>query len=87
MYELKPDEWDGYEPVDLARSAENTQLFQVIRVEGDTLRFHAYTVTGALYDAFELVKRADDAPAAFTALMDADADRRTHENTIPYERP
>jgi len=87
MYELKPDEWDGYEPVDLARSAENTQLFQVIRVEGDTLRFHAYTVTGALYDAFELVKRADDAPAAFTTLMDADANRRTHENTIPYERP
>ena len=87
MYALKPDEWDAYEPIDLARAAENTQLFQVIRVDGDTLRFRAYTVTGELYDAFELVKEAPDAPSRFTALMDAGAAMRTHDNTIPYERP
>jgi len=87
MYELKPDEWDGYEPVDLARSAENTQLFQVIRVDGDTLHFRAYTVTGELYDAFELVKEAPDAPSRFNALIDPDAAAHTHDNTIPYERP
>ena len=87
MYALKPDEWDAYEPVDMARAAENTQLFQVIRVDGDTLRFRAYTVTGELYDAFELVKEASDAPSRFTALMDSGAVARTHDNTIPYERP
>ena len=87
MYELKPDVWGAYEPVDLERAAENTQLFQVIRVDGDTLRFRAYTVTGELYDAFELVKEASDAPSRFNALMDPDAAARTHDNTIPYERP
>ena len=87
MYALKPDEWDAYEPIDLARAAENTQLFQVIRVDGDTLRFRAYTVTGQLYDAFELVKDDPNAPSTFTALMDTGAAMRTHDNTIPYERP
>ena len=57
------------------------------RVAGDTLRFRAYTVTGQLYDAFELVKEAPNAPSTFTALMDAGAAMRTHDNTIPYERP
>ena len=87
MYALEPDEWDAYEPIDLARAAENTQLFQVIRVDGDTLRFRACTVTGELYDAFELVKEAPDAPSTFTALTNAGAAVRTHDNTIPYERP
>ena len=35
--------------------AEDTQLFQVIRIEGDRLRYEARTATGRLYDAFELV--------------------------------
>jgi hypothetical protein len=87
MYALKKDEWDTYEPIDLARAAENTQLFQVIRIDGDTLRFRAYTVTGQLYDAFELVKDDPDGPSTFTALMDAGATVRTHDNTISYERP
>jgi len=87
MYALKTDEWDAYEPIDLARAAENTQLFQVIRVDGDTLRFRAYTVTGELYDAFELVNQGNDEPSAFSSLMEPGADVRTHENTIPYERP
>jgi hypothetical protein len=87
MYEIKPDAWEAYEPVAMERSAENTQLFQVIHVDGDTLRFHAYTVTGELYDAFELVKRGAEQPSAFTPLMDADAAKRTHENTVPYTRP
>lgn len=34
--------------------AEDTQLFQVIRVEKDRLRYQAYTVTGRLYDDFEI---------------------------------
>ena len=42
---------------DLDRKAEDTQLFQVIRVEADTLRLQAFTATGQLFDAFDLVKQ------------------------------
>jgi hypothetical protein len=34
--------------------AEDTQLFQVLRIEGRTLRYEARTATGRLYDAFEI---------------------------------
>jgi hypothetical protein len=86
MYEIKPDRWERYEGIDMERGAENTQLFQVIRVDGDTLRFHAYTVTGELYDAFDLVKRPGDAPNRFIARVDGEPER-THENTMSYTRP
>ncbi|MBP6799144.1 MAG: metallophosphoesterase, partial [Luteimonas sp.] len=39
----------------MAPVGEDTQLFQVIRVDGDRLRYEARTATGRLYDAFELV--------------------------------
>lgn len=71
----------------MERSAENTQLFQVIRVESDTLRFRAYTVTGELYDAFDLVKRPGGAANAFISRLEASAPERTYENTVPYARP
>ncbi|MEZ5400358.1 MAG: metallophosphoesterase family protein [Bryobacteraceae bacterium] len=41
----------------MQRRGEDTQLFQVIRVEGDRLRLESRTARGALYDAFELRKR------------------------------
>jgi hypothetical protein len=40
------------------RTAEDTQLFQVIRIAGDSLAYEARTARGLLYDAFELRKRA-----------------------------
>lgn len=40
------------------RVAEDTQLFQIIRIQGDTLRLESRTARGLLYDAFELRKRA-----------------------------
>ena len=39
------------------RAAEDTQLYQIIRIDGPTLRFEARTALGDLYDAFELRKR------------------------------
>ena len=39
--------------------AENTQLYQIIDIEGDNLRFRAFTATGDLYDEFLLQKRTD----------------------------
>jgi hypothetical protein len=41
------------------RTAEDTQLFQVITIDGHTLRLEARTALGDLYDAFELEKRSD----------------------------
>ncbi|MGO3126679.1 MAG: metallophosphoesterase [Luteimonas sp.] len=39
---------------DMAPTAEDTQLFQVIRLDGDTLHYESRTATGRLYDAFEI---------------------------------
>ncbi len=41
-----------------ARTADDTQLYQVITVNGDELRYEARTAVGRLYDAFALKKRA-----------------------------
>ncbi len=49
MYEINDERW-------MDRAAENTQLFQVITIDHDTLRYKAMTVTGQLYDEFDLVK-------------------------------
>ncbi|MCB0375985.1 MAG: hypothetical protein KDD04_08725, partial [Sinomicrobium sp.] len=49
MYDLGMDKW-------MQRGASNTQLYQLIRIDGDLLRFEAYTVDDQLYDAFELKK-------------------------------
>lgn len=55
MYSLNDDqEW-------MRRKAEDTQLYQVITIDGDTLRYEARTAVGTLYDAFDLVKRAGQA--------------------------
>ena len=59
MYTVKPDRWEGYakEGATVSRMAENTQLFQWIEVNGDTLAYEARMATGELYDAFQLKKR------------------------------
>lgn len=51
MYELMRGEW-------MMRAAEQTQLYQVITIDGDKLTYESRTGTGRLYDAFELRKRA-----------------------------
>ncbi len=52
MYEVSDDPW-------MDRRAANTQLFQIISIEGKRLSYGAYTATGELYDAFDLLKSAD----------------------------
>ena len=47
---LRKDRW-------MTRGGENTQLYQIITVSGDTLHYRAMTVVGELYDAFDLVKQ------------------------------
>lgn len=43
----------------MKRLAEDTQLYQIIHIDGDQLRFEARTAIGELYDAFELHKQGD----------------------------
>jgi 3',5'-cyclic AMP phosphodiesterase CpdA len=39
------------------RSAEDTQLYQIIDIDNNNLRYRAFTATGQLYDEFTLEKR------------------------------
>lgn len=61
MYGLDENRWEEYRStgVRLVRAAENTQLFQVVRVGEESLRLEAHLPTGELYDAFTLIKQAD----------------------------
>ena len=42
----------------MSRHAEDTQLYQIIHVDGDKLHYEAYTAVGSVYDAFTLQKQA-----------------------------
>lgn len=50
MYDLEKQPW-------MVRAGEYTQLYQVIRIDKDMLRYEARTARGSLYDAFQLRKR------------------------------
>lgn len=52
MYVNAMEDW-------MQRAAANTQLYQLIKVNGNRLRYEAYMVTGELYDAFELMKKGN----------------------------
>jgi len=71
---------------DRERIGENTQLFQVVTIEGDRLRFESYTAIGELYDAFELV-HSGDAPNKFIELRANAVPEKYHSNTISYQDP
>lgn len=49
MYDIGLQDW-------MDRAASNTQLYQLITVNDNKLSYKAYTVTGELYDVFELSK-------------------------------
>ncbi len=50
MYESQDQDW-------MVRRGEYTQLFQIITVAQDTVKYEAYTPIGNLYDAFDLIKK------------------------------
>jgi len=49
MYKIDPKPF-------MVRVAEDTQLYQVIHIDGNTLRYESRTAIGDLYDGFELSK-------------------------------
>ncbi len=50
MYDLARAEW-------MDRAGQNMQLFQLIAISGSVLNYQSITVTGEVFDAFELVKK------------------------------
>lgn len=81
MYDFKKGEWSTY-AAQLDRKAENTQLYQVILIEGDTLQFRAYTALGAPYDAFDLVRQARG-PNRFVELLKGNEATRSFADGPP----
>ncbi|MBD3236124.1 MAG: metallophosphoesterase, partial [Candidatus Eisenbacteria bacterium] len=65
LYDLTADRW-------MERAGAGMQLYQLISIGGDTLRYEAYTADDRLYDAFDLIKQ----PGRDVRLIDrAPADR------------
>jgi 3',5'-cyclic AMP phosphodiesterase CpdA len=54
MYKLDRKDW-------MDRAGENMQLFQVIAISRNILSYKSMTVTGKVYDAFDLVKSKGNA--------------------------
>jgi 3',5'-cyclic AMP phosphodiesterase CpdA len=63
MYDLEREDW-------MQRAAEDTQLYQVISIDGPVLIYQARTATGKLYDAFTLRKQADGPNRLINAIPD-----------------
>ena len=68
MYDL------GDRPV-FHRTAENTQLYQVISIDGDVLKYEARTAIGELYDGFTLTKGEDGVNAFEEQFRDTEKRR------------
>jgi len=83
MYSLRPNGWEDYDEK-RDRGAENTQLFQVINVDGDKLSYESYTATGELYDAFDIIKTTEGKPNKFVERKQEAVPARRHNNTIHY---
>ena len=84
MYKLRPNAWDGWD-AERERAAENTQLIQLISIDGDILSYQSYTATGELYDAFDLIKQQGGKPNKFIERRGYAIEPRRHDNTISYD--
>ncbi len=52
MYDISDDPW-------MTKKAKGIQLFQILTIDGEVLKYEAYTARGDLFDAFDLVKGKD----------------------------
>ena len=83
MYNLSDSLWSGYD-AKIERAAENTQLFQLINVEENKISYEAFTATGQLYDAFELIKNPTTRRNEFIEKVNPGMPERRFSNTLPY---
>lgn len=73
MYNLDREPW-------MERAAEDTQLYQIIHVDGRRLKYEARAATGILYDAFELQKRSGE-PNRLINKVPANVPERLRQKT------
>ena len=66
---------------EMRRVAEDTQLYQIISIDGNTLRYEARTATGELYDGFRLNKRPGQVNELIDEIPDTPERRRPAEST------
>jgi hypothetical protein len=83
MYSIDQEGWEKW-GAERDRAAENTQLFQVITIEGNLLKFESYTAVGELYDAFDLLK-TDSGHNQFIERKSKAGDEYLFSNTMSYE--
>ena len=69
--------------VSLDRVAGNTPMFQVFRINGDSLRYEARTAIDSVYDRFTLTKNADG-KKRLSEGAEAYGETRLFSNTGPY---
>ncbi len=69
MYQLDREPW-------MQRAAEDTQLFQVVHIDGARLKYEARTARGVLYDAFDLEKRNGEPNRLTNRVPESDERRR-----------
>ncbi len=76
----KPEK--GFDDLSADRTAGNSPMFQVIRINGDKLEYTAHTAIGDVYDRFTVTKNGRQK----TLIDGAEAfgDTRLFENTGPY---
>ncbi|MFO1019280.1 MAG: metallophosphoesterase family protein [Planctomycetales bacterium] len=59
------------------REAEDTQLYQIISIDGDSLKYEARTAKGTLYDGFTLKKRPGQQNELIEQIPNVPENRRT----------
>lgn len=87
QYDFKENGWDDYADtgVQLQRKAENTQFFQIITIEDDTLTYEARTALNNLYDDFIMTKD-ESGHKTITRGAQSTMDERMFETSEPYIR-
>jgi 3',5'-cyclic AMP phosphodiesterase CpdA len=73
MYRLNPDPG-----VKMNRMAEDTQLYQIVTIDGPTLHYESRTAIGQVYDAFSLTKQPGK-PNEMIEKVPIDVAERRHE--------
>lgn len=76
MYPSKPQ-------AKMERIGEDLQLYQVIHIDGDTLRYEARTAIGDLYDAFSLKKQVNGLNQLIEQVPPTPERRRPPVDTVP----
>ncbi|HPC36244.1 MAG TPA: metallophosphoesterase family protein [Candidatus Marinimicrobia bacterium] len=74
LYNINKNRW-------MDRAAENTQLYQIITIENNTLDYKAYTVTEELYDAFQIIEKSKG-HRVFVDLQSKNFPERMYNNTL-----